>query len=240
MTNDNMSSSRPRPSMHADLYYTWLWCDDNAKVNQWFMNVRNRQPYRVFYASFINAANKAWVVSTDPNGKLKPIESRMVDCLLQEPIPAEQLIDMLERYNKFIGGNKGNLKRKGLIKWDEEEPDILAIEAGVKELYNMVEKFYLRSCVTKAKAKANKSKATSSDTNNNDKVGDEEMEDVNDSSSQQPLASLQDVSEELTAAASTANSYKDMSKTNNSVKYGELAVIGKKKKEEDDEDMNIN
>lgn len=112
--------------MHADLYYTWLWCDDNAKVNQWFMNVRNRQPYRVFYASFINAANKAWVVSTDPNGKLKPIESRMVDCLLQEPIPAEQLIDMLERYNKFIGGNKGNLKRKGLIKWDEEEPGELA------------------------------------------------------------------------------------------------------------------
>lgn len=104
----------------------------------------------------------------------------------------------------------------------------------------MVEKFYLRSCVTKAKAKANNSKATSSDTNNNDKVGDEEMEDVNDSGSQQPLASLQDVSEELTAAASTANSYRDMSKTNNPVKYGELAVIGKKKKEEDDEDMNIN
>ncbi|THZ11759.1 hypothetical protein D6C90_10472 [Aureobasidium pullulans] len=233
-------------SVHADLQRTWLWCDDHAKVNQWFMSVNNCHPYHIFYASFINAANKAWVVSTDPNGKLKPIESRMVDCLLQEPIPAGQLIDLLQRYNKYTGGAKGNVKRKGLIKWDEEEPEMAAIEAGVDELYNMIEKFYYKSVPSKSstgtgspKSKATTS-ATTSATSNISKVGDEEMKDVDDSRDQQPLASLQEVSEELTAiAAGTVNSPRDKGKTTNSVRYGELVVVGKQKREEDDENMDM-
>lgn len=136
VTNNSMSPSPPRPNMHADLQRTWLWCDDHAKVNQCFMSVNNSHPYHIFYASFINAANKAWVVSTDPNGKLKPIESRMVDCLLQEPIPAEQLIDLLQRYNKYTGGGKGNVKRKGLIKWYEEEPGELTPPTALMEHTN--------------------------------------------------------------------------------------------------------
>ncbi|THY13868.1 hypothetical protein D6D01_08250 [Aureobasidium pullulans] len=216
-------------SLHADLQRTWLWCDDHVKANQWFMSVNNSHPYHIFYASFI----RSWVVSTDPNGKLKPIESRMVDCLLQEPIPAEQLIDLLQRYNKYTGSGKGNVKRKGLIKWDEEEPEMAAIEAGVNELYNMIEKFYYKSVPTK-------SKAATSATSNISKVGDEEMKDVDISSDQQPLASLQEVSDELTAiAAGTLNSPGDKGKTTNSVGYGELVVVGKRKKEEDDENMDM-
>jgi hypothetical protein len=117
-----------------------------------------------------------------------------------------------------------------------------AIEAGVDELYNMIEKFYYKSVPSKSSTGTGspKSKATTSATSNISKVGDEEMKDVDDSSDQQPLASLQEVSEELTAiAAGTVNSPRDKGKTTNSVRYGELVVVGKQKREEDDENMDM-
>jgi len=114
-----------------------------------------------------------------------------------------------------------------------------AIEAGVDELYNMIEKFYYKSVPSKSSTGTGspKSKATTSGTSNISKVGDEEMKDVDDSSDQQPLASLQEVSEELTAiAAGTVNSPRDKGKT---TRYGELVVVGKQKREEDDENMDM-
>lgn len=48
------------------------------------------------------------------------------------------------------------------------------------------------------------------------------------------------MSDELTAiAAGTLNSPRDKGKITNSVRYGELVVVGKQKKEEDDEDMDM-
>ena len=117
-----------------------------------------------------------------------------------------------------------------------------AIEAGVDELYNMIEKFYYKSVPTKFSTGTGttKSKAATSTTSNISKAGDEEMKDVDNSSDQQPLASLQEVSDELTAiAAGTLNSPRDKGKTTNSVRYGELVVVGNQKKEEDDEDMDM-
>lgn len=117
-----------------------------------------------------------------------------------------------------------------------------AIEAGVDELYNMIEKFYYKSVPTKSSTGTGttKSKAATSTTSNISKAGDEEMKDVDNSSDQQPLASLQEVSDEVTAiAAGTLNSPRDKGETTNSVRYRELVVVGKQKKEEDDEDMDM-
>jgi hypothetical protein len=44
------------------------------------------------------------------------------ECLLEEPLTAETMIDILDKYNKFIGGNKGELKQVGLIAWMDEAP----------------------------------------------------------------------------------------------------------------------
>jgi hypothetical protein len=108
--------------MHADVYYTWLWCGDNTTVNMWFLNMPEHHNYRVFYASFINAANRAWDLARRPETTLQPLDLDMIVCMLQEHIPAEMLIDTLKKYNKVIGGTKGNLKGKGIIKVGDDTP----------------------------------------------------------------------------------------------------------------------
>lgn len=103
--------------------YKWLWCDDHAAVTNWFLGVTERHDYDLFYASFINTANKHWSKSLDPKAKkLQPLEKRIVNCLLEDPIPADAFIDVLQGYNRFIGGTKGDLKSTGLIKWSDEPP----------------------------------------------------------------------------------------------------------------------
>jgi hypothetical protein len=109
--------------MHADVYYTWLWCSDNTTVNMWFLNMRERHNYHAFYASFINAANRAWDAARINESTLQPLDLDMIVCMLQEHIPAQMLIDTLKKYNQLIGGNKGELKKaKGLIKFDDKPP----------------------------------------------------------------------------------------------------------------------
>jgi hypothetical protein len=117
-----MSTPRPRPSMHNDVYYSWLWCEENAKVNKWFLNMPERHNYRTFYSSFINAVNRAWDSARRNESTLQPLDLDMIVCLLQERIPAEMLIETMKSYNKIIGGNKGNLKGKGLIRVDDNIP----------------------------------------------------------------------------------------------------------------------
>lgn len=103
--------------------YTWLWCEDHAKVTDWFMSVTNRRDYDLFYSSFVNIANKFWMKSLDPRAKkLQPLEERIVDCLLEESIPADALIDVLKEYNQLIGGTRGDIKSTGLIIWTSEPP----------------------------------------------------------------------------------------------------------------------
>lgn len=122
-----MASSRPphaprppRPTMHADIPNKWLWCDDNAKVTKWYMNLPNRPRYSIFVSSFINNANKAWEKAIDPLTKMSPLDRDMVQCLLKDPISTETMIKTLTTYNDFIGGGREELKQLGLISWNEE------------------------------------------------------------------------------------------------------------------------
>jgi len=46
-----------------------------------------------------------------------------IDCLAEDPIPADMLIEALSAYNKLIGGAKGSLKGKGLIKCQNSVPN---------------------------------------------------------------------------------------------------------------------
>lgn len=117
-----MSSSRPRPSMQQSVYYKWLWCNENSKVNVWFLNMREHHNYRVFYASFINAANRALELARHSNSTLQPLDLDMIACLLEEHIPADMVIDVLQKYNHLVGGNKGDLKNKGLVKMNDGPP----------------------------------------------------------------------------------------------------------------------
>jgi hypothetical protein len=112
-----MSSSRsgpavrlPRPTMHADLPNKWLWCDD------------------IFVASFINTANTAWEKAINPLTKMSPLDRDIVDCLLEDPISAETMIDILNKYNDSIGGGKAELKQLGLITWHEESPSKFGLD----------------------------------------------------------------------------------------------------------------
>lgn len=120
-----MSSSRPRPSMMADIPNKRLWCDDNANVTKWHMNLSNRPRYSISVASFINTANKAWEKAINPSTTLSPLERDVVQCLLEDPLSAETMIEILDKYNKFIGGGKAELKQIGVIPWNEEDPSRL-------------------------------------------------------------------------------------------------------------------
>ncbi|KAG9512962.1 hypothetical protein KCU93_g10214, partial [Aureobasidium melanogenum] len=127
--------------------YSWLWCDDNQKVTDWFLSVADRHDYDLFYSSFINIANKIWMKSLDPRAKmLQPLEMRIVDCLLEEPIPANALIDVLKEYNQLIGGTKGDIKATGLIRWTNEPPTMAAMEAGVRKLYKLIVATWRKCC----------------------------------------------------------------------------------------------
>jgi hypothetical protein len=102
---------------HAN--HKWLWCDDHAKVTTWFSSLSDRHDYNIFYASFINTANRSWEISVDksPNAKkLQPLDRLIVNCLQEKSIPADMLIEALRTYNKFIGGTKGAVKGTGSIK----------------------------------------------------------------------------------------------------------------------------
>jgi hypothetical protein len=126
-----MSSSRssqvPRPTMHADLPNKWLWCEDNAKVTKWHINLPNHFPYRPFIASFINYANRTWEKAIDAQSKLSPFDREIITCLLEEPLTAETMIEVLDKYNDFTGAGKGELKQVGLIAWIEETPSKLKL-----------------------------------------------------------------------------------------------------------------
>ncbi|KAG9643282.1 hypothetical protein KCU95_g18112, partial [Aureobasidium melanogenum] len=111
------------------------------------MSVADRHDYELFYSSFINIANKIWMKSLDPRAKkLQLLEMRIVDCLLEEPIPANALIDVLKEYNQLIGGTKGDIKSTGLIRWTNEPPITAAIEAGVRKLYKLIAATWRKCC----------------------------------------------------------------------------------------------
>lgn len=131
-----MSTSRSRPSMHNDVYYTWVWCDDNGQVNNFILNMPECHHYRTFYPSFINAVNRAGDSARRDGSTLQPLDLGMIVCLLQERIPAEMLIDILEKYNKIIDGNKGNFKSKGIIKVGDNIPGMLRSQTLISSDFN--------------------------------------------------------------------------------------------------------
>ncbi|KAI5240418.1 hypothetical protein E4T43_06082 [Aureobasidium subglaciale] len=230
----NMSSARPepRPSMMSDLPNKWLWCDDNAKVNRWFQHEVNRHRYRVFYSSFINACNRVWVISVDKNSthKLQPLEHLMIDCLLEERIPADMLIDVLQKYNHFIGGTRGELKNKSLIKWDVEAPKDSQMEKGVEKLYKVVADSWKKS------RSGNINDTTLVQVKKKTEPDDEDMEDAEvkgETEDDQPLLSLDDIDAELIAAGNAPTlAPVEKVKGKNPVKFGEIPMVGGKKDED--------
>ncbi|KAH0285225.1 hypothetical protein M436DRAFT_61226 [Aureobasidium namibiae CBS 147.97] len=244
-----MSTTRPRPSMHGDLYYTWLWCGDNTTVNKWFINLPEHHQYRAFYSSFINAANRAWDSARNDGSTLQPLDLDMIVCMLQEHIPAQMLIDTLKKYNKLIGGTKGSWKGKGIIKFDDTPPEMSTIEAAVKELHKKVKstRAVVVARYVKEEAKGqgeNKRKRNSkADTD----ADDDQMQDVNMEDAD-AMPSLKEMDTELTAAGSAPASSKEDTKGKGKapVKFGELPYVGGKKDEgqekkhdEDDEWKNF-
>lgn len=112
-------------SMSTDVNYKWLWCDDHAKVTEWYLGLTDRHEYAFFYASFINTANRSWEIYSngrETKKRLDVLGQHIVGCLDEEPIPADMLIETLGRYQKFIGGTKANLKGTGLIRFDKDDP----------------------------------------------------------------------------------------------------------------------
>ncbi|KAH0364665.1 hypothetical protein KCU65_g6585, partial [Aureobasidium melanogenum] len=161
--------------------YKWLWCDDHTKVTNWFLGVTERHDYDLFYASFVNTANKYWSKSLDPKAKkLLPLEMRIIDCLLKDPIPADALIDVLKDYNRLIGGTKGDLKSTGLVKWSDEPPTMAAIETGAEMLYKHV------AATRRLSRRAHNS--------NIELDEDEEMQDI-DAQNEQPTPSVESKAE---------------------------------------------
>jgi hypothetical protein len=246
--------------MHADLPHKWLWCDNHPQVTKWFMTVPSRPRYNTFVSSFVNAANRAWEKAIDVQGKLSPIERTIVDCLLNDPIPADVMIATLQDYNHFIGGTKGELKQRGLIPWDEEAPSKLktvdlvsrivlttsaedaAIQQGVDYLYKYIEKTLNKyhdaeaargPTKTKGKGK-NKGKGKATGNVNNKTLEDVEMQDA-DMEEQQTMPSLNDMNTEITAAGNVPAAVKEKGKGKESVKLGELPVAGGKKMDDDKE-----
>ncbi|KAK6002835.1 hypothetical protein QM012_001585 [Aureobasidium pullulans] len=124
--------------------YTWLWCDDHKKVTDWSI----------------------FIDKTPRIKKLPPHEQLIIDCLCKNPIPAAMLIEALKKYNKYIGGSKGDLKGKGLIRFGEDAPGMRAIKDGEKELYYQIARYHKKRGDTQFE-----------DTKNED-MEDEEMADA--------------------------------------------------------------
>ncbi|OBW69641.1 MAG: Uncharacterized protein AUREO_003130 [Aureobasidium pullulans] len=227
-----MSSANPFSNINTDVEFVWLWCDDNATVNKWFINIPNSGHYQCFYASLINACNRAYVKSLDPSQKLQKLDHLMVDCLMEDPIPADMMINLLKKYDHFIGGGQAGYKRKGLVKFDEDIPEMSAIEAGVDELYRLIEASCHKSRTGKVNAKINGKQHTSMD-------DDDEMH------GEQSLLSpkeLNDTSSATATATATATPAKYQHKMKTPVKFGELAVVGGRrgnKDEDEDVDMDM-
>ncbi|KAH0285224.1 hypothetical protein M436DRAFT_61227 [Aureobasidium namibiae CBS 147.97] len=132
-------------SSSSNTNYKWLWCDDHAKVTNWFLSLTDRHEYALFYASFINTANRHWEISIDTTAtakKLEPLGQLIVECLDEDPIPTDWLIEALSGYHKFIGGTKGNLKGTGVIRFDNTPPDMASIQRGETKLYNLIARYY--------------------------------------------------------------------------------------------------
>lgn len=247
-----MSSANPFSNINTDVEFVWLWCDDNATVNKWFINIPNSGHYQCFYASLINACNRAYVKSLDPSQKLQKLDHLMVDCLMEDPIPADMMINLLKKYDHFIGGGQAGYKRKGLVKFGEDIPgktrpllnlirlkiltkfctEMSAIEAGVDELYRLIEASCHKSRTGKVNAKINGKQHTSMD-------DDDEMH------GEQSLLSPKELNDTSSAAATvtaTATPAKYQHKMKTPVKFGELAVVGGRrgnKDEDEDVDMDM-
>ncbi|KAH0167248.1 hypothetical protein KCU67_g3960, partial [Aureobasidium melanogenum] len=228
---NNMSSSRPRPSMQQSVYYKWLWCNENSKVNVWFLNMPEHHNYRVFYASFINAANRAWELGRHSNSTLQPLDLDMIACLLEEHIPAEMIIDALKKYNHLVGGNKGDLKIKGLVKMSDGPPELSTIEAAVEELKKKVKA--TRAIVTaryaNEQAKDEGKGKGKAKVANDYEDEDEEMEDAEEYT----MSSLNDMNTELTAAGNAPAAVKNKGKGKAPVEFGGISFVGGKKKDDD-------
>jgi hypothetical protein len=107
--------------------YTWLWCDDHPKVTDWFFTLTDRHEYNLFYSSFVNAANRSFQLfkrneRENNSAQLQPFDQLNVECLLHESIPADKLIEALTQYQRIIGGTKGYVKGKGVIKFEDTAP----------------------------------------------------------------------------------------------------------------------
>ncbi|KAG9643283.1 hypothetical protein KCU64_g11826, partial [Aureobasidium melanogenum] len=240
---NNISAPRLRPTMHADVPHKWLWCDGHSQVTKWYMNVPSRPRYNTFILSFVNTANRAWVKAINPQAKLSDLDRTIVECLLNDPIPADVMIATLQDYNHYIGGIKGDLKQTGLIPWEDEATSDAAIEKGVGELYKLIEKTqekYFEAedarVSTKGKGnKKNKGKGKAITNINNKAEEDEEMQDV-DNDDEHTMPSFNDMNVELTAAGNAPATVKEKGKGKASVKFGELPFVGGKKKDDDDEE----
>ncbi|KAG9512958.1 hypothetical protein KCU93_g10213, partial [Aureobasidium melanogenum] len=236
------SRPRPRPTMHADLPHKWLWCESHSQVTKWYMNVPSRPRYSIFVSSFVNTANRAWIKAINPQAKLSDLDRTIVDCLLNDPIPADVMIATLQDYNHYIGGIKGDLKQTGLIPWEDEAPSDAAIEKGVGELYKLIEKtqekYYeaedARVSTKEQGKKKNKRKGKAIANINNKVEEDEEMQDV-DMEDEQTMPLFNDMNVELTAAGNAPAAVREKEKGKSSVKFGELPLVGGKKKDDDQE-----
>jgi hypothetical protein len=107
--------------------YKWLWCDDHAKVTAWFLTLNDRYDYNLFYPSYVNAAGRSFELFQRNKGdftssQLQPFDHLNVECLLNETIPADELIDASNQNQRILGGTKGNLKGKGMIKFSDAAP----------------------------------------------------------------------------------------------------------------------
>ncbi|KAH0364664.1 hypothetical protein KCU65_g6584, partial [Aureobasidium melanogenum] len=238
----SITRPRPRPTMHADLPNKWLWCDNHSQVNKWHMNVPSRPRYNTLISSFINHANRAWEKAIDAQGKLSSIERTIVDCLLNDPIPADVMIATMQDYNHFVGGTKGELKQTGLIPWDDEAPTDAAIQQATDHLYKYIEKtlnkYYDAEAArgptnTKSKGK-NKGKGKANGHVNNKAQEDVEMQDA-DMEEQDTMPSLNDMKTEITAAGNAPTAVKDKGKGKAPVQFGKLPLVGGKKEEKDDD-----
>lgn len=126
------ASSRPRRRPHpragprlrptapatslAPSDYDWLWCDNHEKITQWFLT-KSLSTYEVFYASFINFANKAWETSRqNDHAPSEGLAKFVVELLKKEHIPADELLAALEEYSVGPWEARRQSETKGLVK----------------------------------------------------------------------------------------------------------------------------
>lgn len=96
--------------MQSSSIRRWLWCADHAAVNAWFE--AQGVTYEPFYGSFINYCNQVW--EKRALGPLQEIEQFYFDCVAADPIPAANLIEVLEDYIKWTGRGH-RYKSTGLV-----------------------------------------------------------------------------------------------------------------------------